>query len=465
MQPGSRLPTPTNGRQFGTSMRGGSGAGLTASTPTLRLRYAAAPVVLGGVQSSRNLSLWGYGTSSKPAEAPATPEPVEAAPQTAAPTPDPVPQQTFTEPSVVPTEVDFKTLSDIVTDQDIMNMPENLGYLHAMGLDFGWGPTSVMQWLLEHVHVYSGMGWGFSIIATAALLRLLLVYPTIQSSIFQAKMLRVKEDPRSKEAMDIIKQSVRKPDGQADMVRGRFLNKMVMKEHGVSNLGMLWGFLPIPFSFGLFRLLNGMAAIPVPSLETDGFLWFTNLAVADPYYILPALSVGSLVAAMKLNAKYTPPEQQAMMKSMTWVMGALGFSFTIFFSAAVNLMGVTVGASTVLTTLLLNNSAIRRSLGIPERTIPAPAAPSAEVQELMYEAPRPPPATGLAAMRERLSKQLGDAKKGLDNQMSSMTGVYRGNEQDRAEKDRVQFLKKFEEERREKERLEFEQKYKSRRRG
>ncbi len=36
-----------------------------------------------------------------------------------------------------------------------------------------------------------------------------------------------------------------------------------------------------------------------PSLETGGVLWFTDLAAADPFYIMPALSAGVLFFVMR----------------------------------------------------------------------------------------------------------------------------------------------------------------------
>lgn len=39
-----------------------------------------------------------------------------------------------------------------------------------------------------------------------------------------------------------------------------------------------------------------MCNLPVESMTTGGMLWFENLAIADPTYILPTLSVLSILA-------------------------------------------------------------------------------------------------------------------------------------------------------------------------
>lgn len=39
--------------------------------------------------------------------------------------------------------------------------------------------------------------------------------------------------------------------------------------------------------YGTFVLLRAMSNIPVPGLETGGFLWIYNLSVPDPFLVLP----------------------------------------------------------------------------------------------------------------------------------------------------------------------------------
>ena len=50
-----------------------------------------------------------------------------------------------------------------------------------------------------------------------------------------------------------------------------------------------------------FFALRGMANLPVESLKTGGTLWFENLAVADPFYLLPLLTSTSLFINIKIG--------------------------------------------------------------------------------------------------------------------------------------------------------------------
>ncbi|KAL7805114.1 60Kd inner membrane domain-containing protein [Trichoderma aethiopicum] len=467
----------SHGRQFGTSLRHVDGRLATSSSPLRpRLTAAASPIVLGGVSSSRSLSLWGWGSSkdnkdASPAEAAAsTPEtpaaatPTPAAEQSStAATPSPSTDAvaaTSTDPAAVAasSDADLSSISALINGQDILNMREDIGYLHAIGLDYGWGFTSVMQWALEHVHVWGGLGWGASIVATAVLLRAVMFYPQIQSLKFNAVMQRMRKDPRSNEAMKLVQQGFQEGDMEKRQ-RGQVLNKLLRSEYGVSNWGILWSLAQIPFTFGLFRIVSGMVHIPVPSLENAGFLWFTDLTATDPYFILPAAGTALMMGALLINAKHTPQQQRKMLKPMMYIFGTVGFIGTTFLSAAVNLMTVSLGASTLVTALILNVPSIRRALGLPL----GPAdEPSQQAQnKLQYEAPRATPETpGMAGLRERLTSSLDDMKKGVSESVSNYTGTYSGTEQERAERKRREMIRKLEDLRKQQEREQFEQKYK-----
>ncbi|KAL6805328.1 60Kd inner membrane domain-containing protein [Trichoderma sp. SZMC 28012] len=459
-----------HGRQFGTSLRKVNGGLTTASSP-FRTRYAAAaPIVLGGVSSSRSLSLWGWGGSSNKdasaAEAAAStpeaasvaaPAPAEQASTvvSAAPT-DAAAAASATEPAAVAaSDVDLSSISALINGQDILNMREEIGYLHAIGLDYGWGFTSIMQWTLEHVHVWSGLGWGASIMATAVLLRAIMFYPQIQSLKFNAVMQRMRKDPRSNEAMKLVQQGFQESDMEMRQ-RGQVLNKLLRTEYGVSNWGILWSLAQIPFTFGLFRIVSGMTHIPVPSLENAGFLWFADLAATDPYFILPATGTALMMGALLINAKHTPKQQRKMLKPMMYIFGTVGFIGTTFLSAAVNLMTVALGGSTLLTALILNIPSIRRSLGLPNGPVDEAVAPKKTIQ---YEAPRTE-TPGMAGLRERLTSSLDDMKKGVSESVSNYTGTYSGTEQEKAERKRRELIRQLETTRKQQEREQFELKYK-----
>lgn len=221
----------------------------------------------------------------------------------AASVPPPPVSPPLTEPPVTPTEFDTKGLFDSLTGQDILDLPaDTIGYLNSLGLEHGYpGFSWAMQFALEHIHVYSGWSWGTSIIATAFALRIAMFFPHIFAQQSAARMARMQADPRAKEMIRLSKEAMAKGGDMELNQRSAFLRKMLKEEYGVKNSSFLWSFLQIPFTFGLFNVIRQMSAVPVPGLESAGFLWFADLTSRDPYFILPALATGLMVSSMTVS--------------------------------------------------------------------------------------------------------------------------------------------------------------------
>lgn len=200
-----------------------------------------------------------------------------------------------------PANMDLSSISDLVSQQEnILTMPEHIGYLNKIGLDYGYGPTSVMQWILEHIHVYTGWGWGASLVATAFLVRAIMFYPQVIGMQNGAKMQLMKQDPRHDEVMARVKLG-QQTRNMAEMQKGQYLSKKLREEYGVSIGRSFMGLIQLPFTFGLFRLITGMATLPVPAFETSGFLWFTDLTQTDPYFLLPLGAAGFMIGGMQVR--------------------------------------------------------------------------------------------------------------------------------------------------------------------
>lgn len=263
---------------------------------------------VGATSSTRSFSLWGYG-SSKSAEVTspsAVPEPSLAETKSAttasgsAPV-DPIVSQPPPDLANAPAETELSSISNFVEQHEsILNMPEHIGYLKSLGLDYGWGPASVMQWVIEHIHVYTGLGWGGSIVATAFLVRAVMFYPHIASMINNARMQVMRQDPRFDESTNMIK-SGQANRNMAEMQKGQYLGKKLREEYNVAVMKSFYGLLPIPFTFGMFRVITGMGKLPVPSYEHAGFAWFTDLSASDPYFLLPLGAVGFMIAGMRVS--------------------------------------------------------------------------------------------------------------------------------------------------------------------
>jgi len=439
----------SHGRGFGT-LRPAVHGSKSSPLATLRSKTVA-PLALGSAASARHLSLWGYG--SKKSEAAPSTNPIEsssaaesgqslASQANAQSVPiDATPASSTTSPPA-----DLSAISDIVNESttsssgyEILSRSQDyIGYLHDLGLNYGWGFTSSMQWVIEHIHVWGGLPWGLSIMSAAVALRVAMFYPMIRSTAFAARTRRMQEDPRHEKIKELMK-----PGVMADPVKSqqlRAVQGVLRQEYNTPASGILWGFLPIPFSFGLFRAVSGMTTLPVPGWESAGYLWFQDLTATDPYFILPIITAGLMSVTMRVNRRNTAVSQRATMDKISWVLFPVIVFATCWLSAAVNLMGLAFGGSTLAASALLNMNTVRRLLRIPLAYDDTPTKPVAT-----YTAPRDPTApvavekTGTQSIRAGFDNLIKSAKE----QGSSIMPT--GQKKDQEEKARKQRIQKAEE--------------------
>lgn len=191
-----------------------------------------------------------------------------------------------TEPVAVPFD-DYNTSSIEEITSDLPLIPETIGYLKDLGLDFGWGPTALVEYLLEHIHVYTATPWWASIVLTALVVRLALLKPYIDAADVSARVAAIAEVEKPMRARMNAAKAAR---DSTKTWQGLEEIRALRQQAGIRAWKIAVPLLQIPIGYGLFRLLRRMTELPVPGLEDGGFLWLKDLTMSDPYYILPALA-------------------------------------------------------------------------------------------------------------------------------------------------------------------------------
>jgi YidC/Oxa1 family membrane protein insertase len=160
-----------------------------------------------------------------------------------------------------------------------------------LGLNYGYGPSSIIEWVFEHVHVYSGLPWWGTIMASTLLVRLTMFPLFLKSADNSAKMNALK--PATFALQKQIQEAQKEKD-MALMSQSYTAMRQIYKDAGVS---MKWMFIPGVLQGVLgycsFKVTRAMAALPVPGLETGGFAWITDLTIPDPYFAVP-IAIGGV---------------------------------------------------------------------------------------------------------------------------------------------------------------------------
>jgi YidC/Oxa1 family membrane protein insertase len=148
-----------------------------------------------------------------------------------------------------------------------------------------------MQWCLEHVHVYAGTPWWASIVITGVLVRIVLSRLYINAAENGARMAIAA--PLTRPMTEKLSEARQRGDTSAMLQ----IQSEVMRINKRAGVSMVKSFLPFVggiATYGTFVLLRAMARLPLPSLETGGALWFPNLCIPDPYFLLPLATAGIL---------------------------------------------------------------------------------------------------------------------------------------------------------------------------
>ncbi|KAF1996472.1 hypothetical protein P154DRAFT_623234 [Amniculicola lignicola CBS 123094] len=235
---------------------------------------------------------------------------------------------------------------------------EKPGFLKELGLDYGWGPTAFYEWMLEHIYLDLGLGWGSSIVASVFAIRVLTFYFNVRASDAQAKNLALQ--PVTSDLMD--KMRAAQTEGNVEVVRK--YQAQVREVYKSAGTSMWAAFRPMGvqmvLGYGAFRFLRGMANLPVPSMENSGWLWINNLSVSDPTYIMPLLSALFMHMFSRLGGDTGMVTTGGMKLMMHYGVPGLMFVFSWTMPAGLQIYFLFSSVTAVSVAYTLRRPAIRR---------------------------------------------------------------------------------------------------------
>lgn len=191
-------------------------------------------------------------------------------------------------------------------------------------IDYGWlAPVSIfLFWIMTAIFSVVG-NWGWTIILITLLIKIVFFALSDKSYKSMAKM---------REAQPRIKQLQERygDDKQA-------LNKATMEFYKREKLNPMGGCLPMLIQIPVFFALYYVLIESVQLRQAPWIWWIHDLAVKDPYYILPVLMGLSMLAQQKLS----PPPPDPTQAKVMMVMPLMFMVFFLWFPAGLVLYWLT----------------------------------------------------------------------------------------------------------------------------
>ncbi|KAG9193396.1 hypothetical protein G6011_03431 [Alternaria panax] len=272
---------------------------------------------------------------------------------------------TYTEPKTLDDLFGVEPVKDSLPEIDPTRLIDHAGQLKELGLDYGWGMTTLFEKTIETIYLQSGWGWAGSIVAAGLVVRSATFFFQAMSSDKMAAMASL--GPVTKPIQEKMEAAIARGDKQqADMYKLQQAEIMRPYMGGILSTGGFM-FMQAWIGFSAFRFLRAMGELPVPGMAHDGFLWFTDLTARDPYFVLPFATTAIMYTVFKTGGETgiqgDAAQAAARQYMFTGLSVFLGF-VTAWQPSALQLYFLVSGILGGITGWLLRQNGFRRLIGI-----------------------------------------------------------------------------------------------------
>lgn len=241
---------------------------------------------------------------------------------------------------------------------------DQLGYLELIGLAQGWGPTAMVEKLLEVTHVYTGLPWWATIVVATVAVRTVMFPLYAKASANAAKMMPVKPQ------LDMVMQEMREALLPQEQYKAMNKRKLILKEHDIHMSHQMLPVLQLPVAYGFFQALRKMGNANVEGFETQGTAWFMDLTQVDPYLGLQAITAAVVMLMIKLGGETGGSTMLEPIKKLMMALPVASIFITKSFSAAVVLYFCANSVLSFVQTSLLRSASFRKLLKLPPMVKP-----------------------------------------------------------------------------------------------
>lgn len=211
------------------------------------------------------------------------------------------------------------------------------------------------------------MPWWVAIIGTTATVKLVFTPFILRQNVTGIKLHNLA--PQTQKLQEQVNEAMCTGNNyEAALNRSKLF--LLYKEHDVSIWQRLWpSLIQAPAFMSIFLLLRRLSSQPIETMLTGGALWFENLSLPDPLYILPLMTSATLYLQMRYGFEGSVAPLATAGPIAKWMIRVVPvglFAITYNFPAAVLLYWTSTNVFTLMYARAFRLQAIKRKFNIPE---------------------------------------------------------------------------------------------------
>ncbi|CAN8264713.1 unnamed protein product [Cochlearia groenlandica] len=263
-------------------------------------------------------------------------------------------------------------IAEVITDSTMTDAPAQAAAAVsevALAASDSFLPIQALQHCIDMVHSFTGFEWWASIVVATVLIRsstvpLLIkqMKDTTKLSLMRPRLESIREEMQNK-GMDPV-----------TMAEGQKKMKNLFKEYGVTPFTPMKGmFIQGPLFICFFLAIRNMAE-KVPSFQTGGALWFTDLTTPDSLYILPVITGLTFLITVECNAQegMEGNPMAGTVKNVCRGFALLTVPMTMSFPQAIFCYWITSNLFSLMYGLVIKRPQVKKMLRIPDLPPPPP---------------------------------------------------------------------------------------------
>lgn len=185
--------------------------------------------------------------------------------------------------------------------------------------ELGNYPSHYVMYFVDYVHTLIGIPYWEAIVLVTIMLRVMLLPVAIKTIRNAAAMAAIR--PLSQQLQDNMLKDPNRDDPNVKLRYQKEMTELFIKNKINPIHFVMMPLIQIPLFLTFFMALRDMSEF-YPGLSSGGILWFHDLTVADPYYILPFLNMLSFLYMIEIGADGMAADDN--MNKVKWVLRGVG---------------------------------------------------------------------------------------------------------------------------------------------